>query len=200
MCAQNLYEVDWSLLPVPVDDGAASHLAGCALPDVVLPATTGASVQLSALTGTIVIYVYPMTGRPDVPLPQGWDLIPGARGCTPQSCAFRDHFAELSAAGVDHLFGLSAQSTGDQCEAAARLHLPFPLLSDREFALATALRLPVFEVSGARLLKRLTIIARNRRIVHVFYPVFPPDRGADDVLAWLAAHPEVSQSLPESPA
>ncbi|MEM6423440.1 MAG: peroxiredoxin, partial [Pseudomonadota bacterium] len=140
-------------------------------------------------SGTTVVYAYPMTGRPDTPLPEGWDGIPGARGCTPQSCAFRDHFAELQALGVGHLFGLSTQSTDYQAEAAARLHLPFALLSDASLGFARAMRLPLFEVAGMTLMKRLTLILRDGVVVRSFYPVFPPDRSAGDVLAWLGAHP-----------
>jgi len=130
-----------------------------------------------------------MTGRPDVALPEGWDMIPGARGCTPQSCAFRDHFAELKALGAQEVFGLSTQSTAYQREAAERLHLPFALLSDEKLRLAAALRLPIFETAGMRLLKRLTLILRAGRVAQVFYPVFPPDRSAGDVIDWLRANP-----------
>ncbi|MCR9220240.1 MAG: peroxiredoxin [Alphaproteobacteria bacterium] len=181
----NLTTVDWSTLPAPEDDGAADHLPGLAVPSRPLVATDGGAVDLAALAGRTVVYAYPMTGRPDAPLPEGWDMIPGARGCTPQSCAFRDHFAELRALGVAHLFGLSTQTSAYQAEAAARLHLPFPLLSDPDLALAEALRLPWFETAGMRLLKRLTLILRDGRIETVFYPVFPPDRNAQAVLDWL---------------
>jgi peroxiredoxin len=185
----DLLAVDWSKLPAPVDDGAAQHLIGLALPSIVLPATDGRAVDLSKIAGTAVIYAYPMTGRPDVALPEGWDMIPGARGCTPQSCAFRDHFAELKALGAQELFGLSTQSTAYQQEAATRLHLPFALLSDEKLRLAEALRLATFETAGMHLLKRLTMILRAGRIVQVFYPVFPPDRSAGDVIDWLRANP-----------
>jgi len=177
--------VDWSKLPVPVDDGAARHLAGSNLPSITLDATDGRAIDLSKLDGLTVVYAYPMTGRPGVPLPEGWDMIPGARGCTPQSCAFRDHFAELRSLGVDHLFGLSTQTQDYQREAADRLHLPFPLLSDHELKLAEDLALPTFEAAGMRLLKRLTMVIGQGRIEQVFYPVFPPDRSAADVVAWL---------------
>ena len=183
----NLLEVDWSQIPAPADDGAASHLCGMQLPSVTLPATDGRQVHLSALRGLTVIYAYPMTGRPDTPLPQGWDMVPGARGCTPQSCAFRDHFAQLRERGVNEVFGLSTQSTDYQREAAARLHLPFALLSDARLQLADALQLPTFETAGLHLLKRLTLIAQDAKIVKVFYPVFPPDGNAGDVMAWLAS-------------
>jgi len=150
-----------------------------------LPATDGATVDLSTLKGRIVVYAYPRTGIPGVENPVGWDLIPGARGCTPQSCSFRDHFAELKALGVNHLFGLSSQDTSYQREVAERLHLPFPILSDEHLSLTSALRLPTFQTSGMTLLKRLTLMIRGGQIEHVFYPVFPPDRNASDVIAWL---------------
>ena len=174
-------------LPVPEDDGAADHLEGMALPDVALPSTSGASVTLSDLHGTAVLYLYPMTGRPDKPLPDGWDGIPGARGCTPQACAFRDHQDDLKRLGVDHLYGISTQTTDNQCEAKDRLHLPFDLLSDRDGQLRDALNLPVMTVDDMVLLKRMAIVARSGRIEKVFYPVFPPDRNAADVLSWLEA-------------
>ncbi len=173
-------------LPVPVDDGAAAHLPGLALPDVVLAATDGSDVSLARLAGRWVIYVYPMTGRPGVALPEGWDGIPGARGCTPQSCAFRDHHAELRALGTG-VFGLSAQTTEYQREARDRLHLPFDLLSDSGLALKAALRLPTFAVAGMELYTRLTLVAEDGRIAKVFYPVFPPDRNAGDMVEWLRA-------------
>ncbi|MEL6839553.1 MAG: peroxiredoxin [Pseudomonadota bacterium] len=184
----SLTEVDWSLIPSPSDDGKADHLEGIALPDVTLMATSGPSVTLSDLNGLAVIYVYPMTGRPDRDLPDGWDQIPGARGCTPQSCAFRDHHAELKALGVRHLFGVSTQRTDYQREAAERLHLPFPLLSDAGRKLGDALDLPGMEVAGQHLHKRLTMIAVDGVIKKVFYPVFPPDRDADNVTLWLQSH------------
>ena len=186
----NLNEVDWSQLPRPEDDGAAAHLAGLAVGPVSLPATDGSNVDLSALKGQVVLYIYPMTGRPDTPLPDGWDGIPGARGCTPQSCAFRDHYAELKTLGVDHLFGLSTQTTDYQTEAAERMHLPFPLLSDANLAFTSALRLPTFDVDGMTLLKRMALILRDGKVVKVFYPVFPPDRNAADVIEWLSSTQE----------
>jgi len=185
--AQGLQSVDWSALPRPVDDGAASHLPGAALPDIALPATAGPDVSLARLTGRTILYAYPMTGKPGVALPDGWDGIPGARGCTPQACAFRDHHAELQGAGAQHVFGMSTQDTAYQLEAAERLHLPFPLLSDAALRLTTALRLPVMVVDGAMLLKRMALIIEDGIIGHVFYPVFPPDRNAADVLQWLRA-------------
>lgn len=179
--------VDWSVLPAPDDDGAAAHLRGMRLPDVALPATGGGRIRLSDLEGTVVLYVYPMTAEPGVPLPPDWGEIPGAKGCTPQSCAFRDHFAELRAAGADAVFGVSTQTPAAQAEAAARLALPFALLSDADLALARALSLPTFEAAGRVLHKRLTLIARDGVIETVFYPVFPPDRNAQDVLDRLTA-------------
>lgn len=171
-------------LPRPVDDGAADHLAGATLPDVSLAATDGSTVRLNQLTGRHVLYVYPMTGRPGVALPDGWDEIPGARGCTPQSCSFRDHAQELAEIGAS-VFGLSAQDTDYQREARERLHLPFQLLSDATLELKRALRLPTFTVAGMTLYKRLTLIVQGATIEKVFYPVFPPDRNVIDVLAWL---------------
>jgi peroxiredoxin len=178
---------DWSSIPKPTDDGMAAHLEGMRVPSVPLPATNGTTVDLSALPGRVVLYAYPRTGIPGVENPPGWDLIPGARGCTPESCAFRDHFAELKALGVHYLFGLSSQETAYQREAAERLHLPFPILSDEHFTLTRALRLPTFQTSGMTLLKRLTLVIDLGKIKHVFYPVFPPDRNASDVIAWLEA-------------
>jgi peroxiredoxin len=186
---------DWSKIPPPKDDGAARHLAGTRLPALALPSTAGGMVDLAGLAGRTIVYAFPRTGRPDRANPAGWDLIPGARGCTPQSCAFRDHFAELKALGVRHLFGLSTQDTAYQQEAAARLHLPFPLLSDASGELTSALRLPTMEVEGVTLLKRFTLVIEDGTIRHVFYPVFPPDRNAADVIAWISAG-----SGPASPA
>jgi peroxiredoxin len=177
---------DWSAIPEPTDDGAARHLIGTLTPCLPLPATDGTTINLSSLPGRVVVYAYPRTGTPGVENPKGWDLIPGARGCTPQSCSFRDHFAELKALGVNRLFGLSTQDTSYQREAADRLHLPFPILSDEHLRLTRAMRLPTFETSGMTLLKRLTLVINDARIEHVFYPVFPPDRNVNDVLAWLA--------------
>jgi peroxiredoxin len=172
-------------IPVPRDDGAARHLAGLRLPSVPLPATDGRSVDLAALNGRTVVYIYPRTGVPGVDPPDGWDMIPGARGCTPQSCGFRDHFAELTRLGVAQLFGLSTQDTAYQKEAAARLHLPFPLLSDEKLALAGAMKLPTFTAAGMTLLKRMALVIDDGMIGKVFYPVFPPDRNAEEVVAWL---------------
>lgn len=175
-------------LPVPEDDGVCDHLPGLSLPAIALPATDRAMVDLSILPGRAVVYAYPRTGQPDRPPGSDWDLIPGARGCTPQSCAFRDHHAELHALGA-RVFGLSTQDSVYQREAVERLHLSFPLLSDIDLTLTTALRLPTFEYQGMNLIKRLTLVIRDGRIEHVFYPVFPPDRNAAEVIAWLSAHP-----------
>jgi peroxiredoxin len=176
-------------LPVPQDDGGAAHLPGIGVPAVALPSTGGADVRLDALgPGRTIIYAYPMTGTPGIEPPDGWDAIPGARGCTPESCAFRDHHAELQAAGAS-VYGLSTQPTDVQREAAERLHLPFALLSDHVGALSEALRLPTMTVDGTPMIKRLTLVVRDGRIEHVFYPVFPPDEHAAQVLAWLHASP-----------
>ena len=171
-------------LPVPVDDGACHHLRGQSLPSLFLSSTQGRRVDLSAIPGYVVIYCYPMTGKPGIPLPDGWDEIPGARGCTPQSCAFREHHQELDELGAQ-VFGLSTQGTEEQIEAAERLHLPFELLSDCDLSFAKTLRLPKFEAGGQQLIKRVTLIAQTGRIVKVFYPVFPPDKNADEVIDWL---------------
>jgi len=172
-------------LPVPQDDGAARHLQGMRLPSIPLVATDGPSVDLSKLKGRTIVYVYPRTGRPGQALPTGWDAIPGARGCTPQSCGFRDHFADLKALGVSQLYGLSTQDSPYQREAVERLHLPFAILSDAGLALASALKLPTFTVDGMTLIKRMAWVIDDGSITHVFYPVFPPDRSADEVVDWL---------------
>jgi len=176
-------------LPVPVDDGAADHLVGLELPSVALPSTQGGTQDLAALAAeafTLVLYVYPRTGVPGEPSPDGWDEIPGARGCTPQNCAFRDHRAQLTVLGAD-VVGLSAQPAAEQRDFAEREHMPFPLLSDPQLRLAAALRLPTFEAAGMTLYRRITLIVRGGTIERVFYPVFPPDRNAADVAAWLGA-------------
>lgn len=176
-------------LPVPTDDGACDHLLGGLIPAVSLMSTSGERVNLSTHTNTLVVYFYPMLGRPDSPPLIGWNDIPGARGCTPQSCAFRDSYAELRELGAE-VVGVSAQALPDQQEAHARLHLPFALLHDGELALTRALKLPTFEYAGLRLIKRLTIIATGGVIRKIFYPVFPPDKNADAVSAWLQDNPE----------
>lgn len=179
---------DWSAIPAPQDDGGAAHLHGAHLLSIPLRATDGTTVDLAQVRGRTVLYAYPRTGRPGIPNPAGWDLIPGARGCTPQACAFRDHYARLEAAGVDRLYGISTQDSAYQQEAAQRLHLPFALLSDEALKFADALQLPRFRVEGATLLKRFTLIIDDGAIAHVFYPVFPPDAHAADVAAWCEAH------------
>jgi peroxiredoxin len=174
-------------IPIPQDDGAARHLAGMQLPDLALPATDGAATNLAKLTGRTVVYIYPRTGVPGIDPPEGWDMIPGARGCTPQSCSFRDHFGELKTLGVARVFGLSTQDTAYQQEAVTRLHLPFAILSDEKLALTGALNLPTFVTSGMTLLKRMALVIDDGVIVKVFYPVFPPDKNAEEVIAWLQA-------------
>ena len=181
----NLLDVDWSKIPAPEDDGAAGHLLGSRLPPVCLSATSGHEIDVSKTRGRCVVYVYPMTGKPDTTLPDGWDMLPGARGCTPQACAFRDHAVELKNVGAKQLYGVSTQTSEYQREAVERLHLPFPLLSDHNLTLTKAMQLPTFEVEGKIFLKRLTMIVRNGAIEHVFYPVFPPDQNAMDVINWL---------------
>jgi peroxiredoxin len=180
----NVYELPPNL-PIPVDDGACDHLPGLRLPSVPLRSTAGQAVDLSRLEGRTVVYCYPRTGRPGQEIPKGWDEIPGARGCTPQSCAFRDHYGELRVLGA-RVFGLSTQTTDYQREAVERLHLPFELLSDETLAFARALRLPTFEVESMILIKRLTLILLDGRVEKVFYPVFPPDKNAEQVIAWLS--------------
>ena len=172
-------------LPVPVDDGAARHLVGQEMPDMSLGATDGTAVNLSKLVGRTVVYAYPRTGEPGKPPIDGWDAIPGARGCTPQSCGFRDHHAALKGLGVAHLFGLSTQDTAYQREAADRLHLPFSILSDADLKLTLALRLPTFAIAGMTLMKRLALVIDDGVITKVFYPVFPPGQNAEEVIAWL---------------
>ncbi len=190
MTQKNLLDVDWSRIPAPTDDGGAAHLSGVTIPPVSLLATDGAMVTLGALRGCTVVFAYPRTGEPGkISLVDDWDMIPGARGCTPQTCAFRDLFAELKAAGAAHVFGLSTQDNAYQAEMARRLHLPFPVLSDEKLELARALRLPTMQVAGLTLIKRLALVIDDGRIGRVFYPVFPPDRNAADVLGWLKENP-----------
>jgi peroxiredoxin len=185
---ENTYDLPEGI-PVPADDGAADHLPGMRLPSVALISTSEDAVDLSVLSGSTVVYCYPMTGRPDRELPQDWDEIPGARGCTPQSCSFRDHHAELRDLGA-RVFGVSTQDTVYQQEAVGRLHLPFELLSDENLAFAEALDLPTLEAGGMTLLKRLTLIIEDGRIEKVFYPVFPPGKNAEEVLSWLREQSE----------
>jgi peroxiredoxin len=186
----DLMEVDWSKIPAPADDGGARHLPGMTVPDVSLAATDGSSVSLAKIPGRVVVFAYPRTGVPGQPsLVDDWDMIPGARGCTPQTCAFRDLHKVMIAAGALRVFGLSTQDGGYQKEAAERLHLPFPLLSDEKLALSRALRLPTMQVADMTLIKRLALVIDDGNITQVFYPVFPPDRNAGDVLAWLEQNP-----------
>jgi peroxiredoxin len=184
----NLYELPENL-PLPVDDGATNHLLGLQLPSIPLMSTAGIIVDLASISGRTVVYCYPLTGRPDADLPKGWNEILGARGCTPQACAFRDYYRDLQALGAG-CFGLSAQSTEYQQEAVRRLHLPFELLSDSKLIFTKALRLPAFEVESMTLIKRLTLIVENGCIEKVFYPVFPPDRNAEEVIDWLSQNPQ----------
>ena len=173
-------------LPAPVDDGACDHLTGLAVPELTLESSRG-PVGLSELgAGRTVLYVYPRTGRPDHEIPEGWDAIPGARGCTPQSCGFRDHLAELAEHGA-RVAGLSSQTLDEQTELAERLHMPFPVIADPDMKLGAALRLPTFEFEGVTLYKRVTLVFGAGRVAKVFYPVFPPDRNAEEVLAWLGS-------------
>lgn len=175
-------------IPVPIDDGAADHLRGMEVPGVTLSSTLGGPLDLAAASERLaVVYIYPRTGVPGEPLPDGWDAIPGARGCTPQSCAFRDHVLELAAYGAAVL-GVSAQAHAEQREFAVREHIPYPLLGDPELRLAQMLGLPTFEAEGRRYYRRLTFVAHERRIAKVFYPVFPPHRNPGEVLDWLADH------------
>ena len=179
-------------LPRPKDDGGARHLKGMAIPDLELPSTSDRRVNLAKVaTGhvpRVIVYCYPMTGQPGKALPAGWDDIPGARGCTPETCGFRDHHKDLAKLHAE-VFGVSTQTTAYQQEMVKRLEVPFEVLSDEHFALTNALRLPTFTVDGMRLLKRLTLVVRGGRVEHVFYPVFPPDKHANEVIAWLKAHP-----------
>jgi peroxiredoxin len=173
-------------LPVPEDDGAADHLPGRRVPDVTLPATSGEAVALGGLgPGRSIVYVYPMTGQPAVALPEGWDDIPGARGCTTEACDFRDHHAELLDAGAARVFGLSSQDTDYQREMVQRLRLPFAVLADTDLALAGRLELPTFEAAGTTLYKRITLVIRDDAIEHAFYPISPPNEHAQQVLRWL---------------
>ncbi|MDE2228861.1 MAG: peroxiredoxin [Alphaproteobacteria bacterium] len=189
----NVDAPDWSTIPAPVDDGAARHLPGARMAAIPLSATDGHVIDLAVLRGRTIVYAYPRTGKPGVDNPPGWDMIPGARGCTPQSCSFRDHFDELRRHGVAHLFGLSTQPTAYQREAAERLHLPFALLSDADLRLTTAMNLPIFEIDGMTLLKRFTLVIDDGVVTQVFYPVFPPDRNAAELLTWLSRRPPITR-------
>ena len=186
----NLLAPDWSKIPAPQDDGAAAHLVGMKLAPVVLPATDGASIKLSDLKGRVVLFAYPRTGEPGkIGLVDDWDMIPGARGCTPQTCAFRDLYKDLQAAGATHVFGLSTQDTNYQRDLVERMHVPFQILSDEKLQLTRTMKLPCMDVAGVTLIKRLALVIDDATITKVFYPVFPPDRNAGDVLAWLQENP-----------
>jgi peroxiredoxin len=183
----DLYNIP-SDLPVPVDDGAARHLVGMHVPEITLVSTANRRLNMvDVARERTVIYCYPRTGKPGAAIPKGWDEIPGARGCTPETCSFRDHYKQLRELKTQ-VFGLSTQTTDYQQEVVQRLHLPFEILSDADFAFTNALRLPTFEFEGVRLLKRLTLILSSGKIEKVFYPVFPPDKHAEEVVAWLAKH------------
>jgi len=175
-------------LPIPIDDGAGDHLLGKTLPDLTLSSTSSSSrklINLSDIKNQVVFYCYPLTKQVGFDLPDGWDSIPGARGCTPQSCSFRDHYQELQALNTQ-VYGISTQTSSIQQETVARLHLPFELLSDARYKLTTALQLPTFKVGDyQKMIKRLTFIAKEGKIIKVFYPVFPPDRNAQDVVEYL---------------
>ena len=186
----SLHDVDWSKIPAPEDDGAAAHLKGARIAAVALPATDGSSITLADVPGRIVVFAYPRTGEPGkISLVDDWDMIPGARGCTPQTGSCRDLIGELKAAGATRVFGLSTQGTDYQREMTERLHVPFPVLSDSELKLTRAMNLPTMDVAGLTLIKRLALVIDDAKITHVFYPVFPPDRNAGDVLAWLKDNP-----------
>jgi peroxiredoxin len=172
-------------LPVPLDDGACDHLPGLTLPSIQLTTTRNRMLDVSKVVSPrVIVYIYPRTGQPNAPVPEGWDAIPGARGCTPQSCSMRDHYKEMKSLGTE-VFGLSAQSTEYQQEMAERLHLPFEVLSDNALAFTRALKLPTFQTSGMTLNKRLTLVVRDHRIEKVFYPVFPTDQHGQQMVDWL---------------
>ena len=174
-------------LPIPIDDGATNHLIGMTLPNIPLKSTHGDLINLRSIQGKLVIYCYPMTGQPDVPLPEGWDQIPGARGCTPQSCSFRDHYQELQSLGSE-VIGLSVQTTDYQKEVANRLHLPFSVVSDSNYEFQQAMNMPTFVAAGMTLLKRVTLIANDGVIEAVHYPIFPSDSDAEWVIDYLKSH------------
>ncbi|RDB18141.1 Peroxiredoxin DOT5 [Hypsizygus marmoreus] len=172
-------------LPVPIDDGACTHLTGTALPPIALASTSSAAIDLSSLQGLTIVFCYPRTGAPGENVPEAWNMIPGARGCSPQACSFRDTSAELHSLGVKHIFGLSTQDTPYQAEAKERLHLPYDLLSDEKLEWVQALKLPTFEWEGRKLVKRLAIAIEDGKIIKTWYPIFPPDQSAHEVIAWL---------------
>jgi peroxiredoxin len=181
----SLYELPEGL-PVPEDDGACDHLLGKMLPQLTLESSRG-PVSMRALSmDRLVLYIYPRTGQPGQPAGPEWDAIPGARGCTPQSCAFRDHAADLAELGAD-LAGLSAQPLEEQVEFAERNHIPYPVIADPERKLGAALGLPTFDFDGMTLYKRVTLVVEACAVAQVFYPVFPPNQNAADVVAWLGS-------------
>jgi peroxiredoxin len=185
MNQSNLLKPDWSKIPAPELDVSLEHLNNFIIPEIKLLSTSGDEIDLSKLNGLSIIYVYPMTGQPNIALPKGWDEIPGARGCTPQSCSFRDNFSELKKLNIKYIFGLSSQTTKYQKEMSERLHLPYPILSDEKLLFANALKLPTFKVDNMNLIKRITLITNNNKIIKYFYPVFPPDQNVNDVIFWL---------------
>lgn len=188
-CAVSLTPSDTSFpsdIPVPQDDGACAHLTGTKVPSISLSATSGVSIDLSSLSGLTIVFCYPRTGAPGETITDDWNSIPGARGCTPQACSFRDEMAELQKLGVKHVFGVATQDTPYQKEAKDRLHLPYELLSDEHLELATALRLPTLEWQNKTLIRRLALAIEDARILKVWYPVFPPDQNAQAVMEWLA--------------
>jgi peroxiredoxin len=185
MNQKNLHNVDWSKIPKPLEDVKLDHLNNFLIKKIILLGTDGKDYNLEKLEGLSVIYVYPMTGQPNTALPKDWDEIPGARGCTPQSCSFRDNFSELKKLNVKNIFGLSSQSTTYQKELVERLHLPYPVLSDEKLIFANLLKLPTFKVDNMNLIKRVTIILKDNKIIKYFYPVFPPDQNINDVIFWL---------------
>ncbi|EME46014.1 hypothetical protein DOTSEDRAFT_51604 [Dothistroma septosporum NZE10] len=174
-------------IPAPTDDGACNHLTGLTLPSIPLPSTAGTQTDVSTLPGLTVLFCYPRTGGPNETITEEWNQIPGARGCTPQACSFRDASQEFESLGVSRVFGASTQDTGYQREVKERVHLPYELLSDEGGEMIKALKLPTFEWQGTTLIKRMSLVIEDGKIVKVFYPVFPPDRSAGQVLEWLKA-------------
>ena len=188
MNQNNLSAPDWSKIPAPKEDEDLSHLLKYKIKSVLLKSTNNQSVDLSKIKGLSIIYIYPMTGQPNKPLPENWDNIPGARGCTPQSCSFRDNFSILKNLNVNNIFGLSTQTTDYQKEMTERLHLPFPVLSDEKLEFAKQLNLPIFEVENMKLIKRITLILKDNEIIKYFYPIFPPDKNVEQVIQFLTIH------------